>query len=294
MRRPCKELEIWLSSGAEALPEPLQAHLERCAACQRAWRTEQAYRRALDAVRHEPVPACDLPWAPIQAQLAGRAVVPSRPRRWRLAPVLAMGVFALVVLGIGLLWRTPTRMESPLAQQTPATELVLLAAKPEPNHRGLALPLPAAAPRLQKPASLPPASAPAVSRALPRAVPGTLREGVAWQPSRPSAPPQETPETAEAAVTVLGALDAPPGEMAHKAAVPEPARHELYFPASAVAPGETPIRWYGTEPSVASPVASLPLSPLRPLENTEVVYLPFRYGTRDRERTENDARMGSF
>jgi hypothetical protein len=99
MKPLCRELERHLESGAERLPDALGAHLTGCAKCQRAWRLHQAYQSALHAARREPMPACELPWLRIQAQLAARAVS-RRPFAW-LRPALAWGTAVAVVLAVG-------------------------------------------------------------------------------------------------------------------------------------------------------------------------------------------------
>jgi hypothetical protein len=147
MKPLCRELERHLESGAERLPDALGAHLTGCAKCQRAWRLHQAYQSALHAARREPMPACELPWSRIQAQLAARAVS-RRPFGW-LRPALAWGTAVAVVLAVGAalfpfgaqppsqgvsLVRTPAYVqpESGPAHNAPADTGTLVAAERTP------------------------------------------------------------------------------------------------------------------------------------------------------------------
>lgn len=122
MRRPCKALQHCLKSELEHLPDALQVHLAECVRCRRAWQLEQAYRRAVAAARHEPVPICDLPWARVQAKLAEHAVMRSAPRWGQYA---IAGSLALVALAASLVWLargSQTPVASHLLQPTPRVD----------------------------------------------------------------------------------------------------------------------------------------------------------------------------
>ncbi|GIV08605.1 MAG: hypothetical protein KatS3mg019_0696 [Fimbriimonadales bacterium] len=110
MKKHCKELERYLASGVETLPDTLRTHLAQCEPCQRAWQLEQGYQRALQAARSEPTPACDIPWSSLQAKLAERAVTRPRPMFGRFAPAFGVGAMALIALG----WLLSTHAPQPL------------------------------------------------------------------------------------------------------------------------------------------------------------------------------------
>lgn len=101
MRPLCRELERHIESRVEPLPEPLRTHLAECARCQRAWQRHQAYQRALHQAQQSPIPACELPWGRIQAQLAARAVQYRPP--WT-RPAFGWGTAVGVALLMGAAW----------------------------------------------------------------------------------------------------------------------------------------------------------------------------------------------
>lgn len=101
MRPLCRELERHIESRVEPLPEPLRAHLAECARCHRAWQLHQAYQRALQGARQTPMPACEVPWERVQAQLAARAVQ-HRPL-WA-CPAFGWGMAVGMMLLIGAAW----------------------------------------------------------------------------------------------------------------------------------------------------------------------------------------------
>lgn len=109
MKKLCKELEIYLMSGAEALPEAVRAHLAHCEPCRRAWQLEQGYRRMLQAARSEPTPVCDVPWTRIQAKLAERTVARPHLLFWRFVPAFGVGAVVLIALG----WLLSTNAPQP-------------------------------------------------------------------------------------------------------------------------------------------------------------------------------------
>ncbi len=104
-RRACNRVREQMEAWEHSPPEWAQAHLRTCGACASAWRSEQQYRRALNTVRHEPVPVSQLRWEQVQAQLTARAIR-QRTVRWRLA---LTGAFAtafafFAMLGILLIY----------------------------------------------------------------------------------------------------------------------------------------------------------------------------------------------
>lgn len=101
MRPLCRELERHIESRVESLPKTLRAHLAECARCQRAWQQHQEYQRTLQRARQTPMPACELPWGRIQAQLAARAV---RHRPLWVRPMFGWGMAIGVVMLIGAAW----------------------------------------------------------------------------------------------------------------------------------------------------------------------------------------------
>ncbi|MFN4033160.1 MAG: hypothetical protein ACK4ME_05965 [Fimbriimonadales bacterium] len=122
MRTRCREIERYLTTDAESLPEAVRAHLADCEPCRRAWALEERYRRAVQAARGEPIPVCRLPWSRVQAQLAARAVARTRPALGRFAPALSVAVVALFALGVALLSHAPQPREVAYAQ--PNTRVV--------------------------------------------------------------------------------------------------------------------------------------------------------------------------
>lgn len=150
MKKHCKELERYLASGAEALPDALQAHLTHCESCRRAWQLEQGYQRALQAARSEPTPVCDVPWTRIQAKLAERAVARPRPLLWRFAPAFGAGVIALVALS----WMLSTNAPNPqiVLSAEPATGVAQTLSQPPVVETASAAPIFSDTARLETPA----------------------------------------------------------------------------------------------------------------------------------------------
>ncbi len=122
MRTRCREIERYLTTDAESLPEAVRAHLAHCEPCRRAWALEQRYRRAVQAARGEPTPVCRLPWSRVQAQLAARAVARTRPALEWFAPALGVAAVALLALGVVLLSRAPQPQK--LAYAEPSMRVV--------------------------------------------------------------------------------------------------------------------------------------------------------------------------
>lgn len=122
MRTRCREMERYMTTDAESLPEAVRAHLAHCEPCRRAWALEQRYRRAVQAARGEPTPVCRLPWSRVQAQLAARAVARTRPASGWFAPALGVAAVALLALGVVLLSRAPQPQK--LAYAEPSTRVV--------------------------------------------------------------------------------------------------------------------------------------------------------------------------
>lgn len=126
----------------DAPPEWAQAHLQQCAECAAAWRREQAYHRAVQAVRRTPVPACPVRWEQVQAQLTARAVR-QRTIRWRftLAGACATTLASMLVIAGWLLY-APERPAPPtLATRTPADQSPRVMAS-RPAHPAGQNPLP--------------------------------------------------------------------------------------------------------------------------------------------------------
>ncbi len=131
-----------MAEWGDALPEWAQAHLQQCAECAAAWRREQAYRRAVQAVRRTPVPACPVRWEQVQAQLTARAVK-QRTIRWRftLAGACATALASVLVI-TGWLLYAPERPAPPmLATRTPADQSPRVMAS-RPAHPAERNPLP--------------------------------------------------------------------------------------------------------------------------------------------------------
>lgn len=151
MKKHCKELEIYLASGAETLLDALQAHLTHCEPCRRTWQLEQGYRRALQAARSEPTPVCDVPWTRIQAKLAERTVARPRPLLWRFAPAFGIGAAALVALS----WMLSTNAPNPqVALNTePATGVAQTLNLPPAVETASAAPIFSDTARLETPAT---------------------------------------------------------------------------------------------------------------------------------------------
>jgi hypothetical protein len=268
MKRLCRELERHLESGAEHLPDALEAHRGECAKCQRAWRLHQAYQRALHTARGEPTPACELPWSRVQAQLAARAVS-RRPFAW-LRPALAWGIAVAVVLVVGaalLPWGSqPPSQGKTLAQ----------AQRSEPRV---------------------PDTPPKADTARDAA--GTVSieaQGVALALVDPRAPvprivAQATPHMGESARLQLPASETLPTG-AHAARLRNPEVLERRPIDEAL---RAPTLGSASEPSFI--VASLPLTPFGVGDSaTGVEYLPISYGSPSsyREGSSNEAIIGSF
>jgi hypothetical protein len=268
MKRLCRELERHLESGAEHLPDALEAHRGECAKCQRAWRLHQAYQRALHTARGEPTPACELPWSRVQAQLAARAVS-RRPFAW-LRPALAWGIAVAVVLVVGaalLPWgRQPPSRGETLAQ----------AQRPEPRVPDA----PSQADTTRDAAGTVSIEAQGVALALvdPRAPDARIvaqatprrRDTARVQPPAP-----ETPKT-----------DAYAARLRNPEALARRSADEVMV---------APAFGSASEPPFA--VASLPLTPFGVNDSaTGVEYLPISYGSPSsyREGSSNEAIIGSF
>jgi hypothetical protein len=260
MKRLCRELERHLESGAEHLPDALEAHRGECAKCQRAWRLHQAYQRALHTARGEPTPACELPWSRVQAQLAARAVS-RRPQVW-VRPALAWGIAVAVALAVGaalLPWggQPPTRGET-LARTH----------RSEPR-------VPDTPPKADTKRD----SAGAVSSAA---------QGVAPVPRIVA---QATPRMGESARLQPPASETLPTG-AHAARLRNPEVLERRPIDEAL---RAPILGSASEPSFI--VASLPLTPFGVGDSAAgVEYLPISYGSPSsyREGSSNEAIIGSF
>jgi hypothetical protein len=268
MKRLCRELERHLESGAEHLPDALEAHRGECAKCQRAWRLHQAYQRALQAAQSEPTPACELPWSRVQAQLAARAVS-RRPFAW-LRPALAWGIAVAVVLVVGaalLPWGSqPPSQGKTLAQ----------AQRSEPR-------VPDTPPKAD----------------TTRDAAGTVSieaQGVAPVKIDPRAPvprivAQATPRMGESARLQPPASETPQTD-AHAARRRDPEVLERRPIDEAL---RAPILGSASEPSFI--VASLPLTPFGVGNSAAgVEYLPISYGSPSsyREGSSNEAIIGSF
>ncbi|MCS6918737.1 MAG: hypothetical protein NZM28_03110 [Fimbriimonadales bacterium] len=191
MKKHCKELEQHLKSGAESLPDALRAHMARCERCRRVWRSEQFYRRVLQAARSEPTPVCDVAWVRVQARLAERAVARPRPMLWRLAPAFGVATIAL----IALFWNLHTDAPQPSQVAQNAEPVVGSAGMPAPPP---ALEAAAAAPLFSDTARL----------ETPNAPPKLDTE---LRLARPQ--PAETPVRAQASVQVMDAPNAGVGSL---------------------------------------------------------------------------------
>jgi hypothetical protein len=246
------------------LPGALQAHIAQCAKCQRAWRLEQAYQLSLNAVRSEPVPACDLPWARIQARLAEQKAVKRAPvwRRYAYA-----GGFAVALLAASLAWlvRTP-QADAP----------ALVTTQPQVVHEDLSLKaseLPPAAFIAER--TVPPAAPTQVASATPKQRP-THRV----QRGAPATPAQKTdsrPHEAEPLAQATIAAEYRPTTLTEPPA-------EAGYPLA-----------LNAEPFT---IASLPLTQYELYDSQQVEYLPIRYGTPSsdsyNEGNQNDAIICSF
>lgn len=151
MKKHCKDLESYLMSGAEPLPDALRTHLAQCEPCRRAWQLEQGYRRALQAARGEPTPVCDIPWARVQAKLAERAVARPRPLVWRFAPAFGVVAVALVTLS----WLLSTNAPQPqiTLNTEPATSITETLNLPPSVKTASAAPILSDTARIETPAA---------------------------------------------------------------------------------------------------------------------------------------------
>lgn len=281
MRRPCREVERFIESGAERMPDALQAHLAQCARCQRAWQLETAYQRALQATREEPVPACDLPWSRVQAQLAARAVVRRAPIWQRYA---FAGGLAIAMLVVSLAWLTRMPSPTPLGDAQPEANLVASAPSQAPREEPLALLTP-------EPLEGRPPAPKRIASTQPK--PRLTRIARASQPAAPLTTAAPTPGSAQpTAEMTLHARPLPPAHaeqatrrLGGAPPIPSETMGELAF---RVAPEAEPFT-----------VASLPLSQFELYNSSQVEYLPVRYGTLSsklyhNEGNENDAIICSF
>jgi len=271
MRRLCRELERHfesVESGAGHLPGALRAHLAECAKCQRAWRLHQAYQRALHAARHEPTPACELPWSRVQAQLAARAVS-RRPLAW-LHPALGWGMAVAVVLAVGAallpFGAKPLSQGETLAQahrseprvpDTPPKADTVRDAAGAVRSEAQGVALARVDPRAP--------AARTVAQATPR-----MRDSARMQPPAP-----KTPQTDAYAARLRD-----PEVLARR-----PIDEVMGAPA------------FGSASESPFTVASLPLTPFGVNDSaTGVEYLPISYGSPSsyREGSNNEAIIGSF
>ncbi|MFN7018067.1 MAG: hypothetical protein ACK4RG_02185 [Fimbriimonadales bacterium] len=297
MRRPCQAVKRFIERGEERMPDALQAHVARCAQCQRALRLESAYQRVLRAVREAPMPACELPWARVQARLAARVVAQRTPvwQRYALAGGLAA---AFLVASLAWLTRAPV----PTLPSDTSTEASLAASVPSPAPpralpeiaapEGGAPPSPAPkpvasiqpAPRLNR---LTQARKPALP-AIPTAQPPSFVQPTA--PTQPTAQPT-TPAQSDVKLQFrTPRLNPEQGERMALGAYgisPNPSEMVEAFAFGALS---------GAEPFT---VACLPLSQYELHNgNSQVEYLPIRYGTPslslDSEGNADDAIICSF
>jgi len=271
MKRLCRELERHLESGAEHLPDALEAHRGECAKCQRAWRLHQAYQRALHTARGEPTPACELPWSRVQAQLAARAVS-RRPFAW-LRPALAWGIAVAVVLVVGaalLPWGS---------QQPSQGKTLAQAQRSEPR-------VPDTPPKAD------------TTRDAAGTV-STEAHGVALALVDPRAPDARTVAQATPRMGESARMQPPTPEIPQKGAyaarlrdTETPARRPIDRTDEVMV---APAFGSASEPSFI--VASLPLTPFGVGDSAAgVEYLPISYGSPSsyREGSSNEAIIGSF
>lgn len=264
MRRPCHELQRYIASGASELPSALETHIAPCARCQRVWRLEQAYQRSLHAARGEPVPACELSWAQIQARLAQQRAT-KRVSIGR--PYAYVGGFAVTLLAACLAWlvRAPQR-DAPALVATPSPAIRQdQPLKALESHRANFAPERAVRP------TTPNQVASAAAKQRPTRI---------TQTSAPAATSQKTgnrPDTTEPLAQVtLTAKVRPPRQT------------------------ESPSEDSASIALHAEPfaVASLPLSQYELHNSLQVEYLPIRYGTLSsdtyNEENQSDAIICSF
>ncbi len=268
MRRPCQAVKRFIERGEERMPDALQAHVARCAQCQRALRLESAYQRVLRAVREAPTPACELPWARVQARLAARVVARRTPvwQRYALAGGLAA---ALLVASLAWLTRTPV----PTLPSDASTEASLAASVPSPAP-------PRALPEIAAPeGGAPPSPAPKhVASTQP--APRLNRPAQARKPALPATPAAQSPSFAQP--TTPAQSDVKPGFRTSRLNPEQGERMALGGYGISPNPSEMVEAFAFEALSGAEPftIACLPLSQYE-LHNTnpQVEYLPIRYGT---------------
>ncbi|MCX7924320.1 MAG: hypothetical protein N2554_00750 [Fimbriimonadales bacterium] len=277
MRRPCQEVKRFIESGAERLPEALQAHLQQCVRCQRTWRLEQAYQRALHTARSESMPACDLPWSRVQAQLAAHAVARRAPAWQRYAYAGSLAV-ALLVASLAWLSRAP---------------LTPNATNSEPNA-AVSMPPPS---RVEEPRTLP--SRKEVAGRLPAPKHSPTSQPKPRVVARARISPTATPTETALSRPTTTAQPAP--EMTPHARFTSPVQHEPLAPGNGQpapsAVGDRLAFRSGLEPESFT-IASLPLSQFELYNSSQVEYLPVRYGAPSsqsyNEGNQNDAIICSF
>lgn len=298
MRYPCKVLQNYLEIGDEALPAELQTHLTECTNCQRMWRAEQAYRRALRAARDEPTPVCDLPWSQIQARLTAPALARPRLPVRRFVPAFGIGAAALVALATALLYRLPETELRTLSAQGPTVQLATCPCTTVQMPRTVAQATPRHADtiRLQTPAVATPA--------LPDRAEFSERVPAPLAVSATEAAPAT--KTAQAAVTVLdepvvrhqraGAPNAAGSERAESLALSAPSGTPPYPALEHAEPlaSRMPSPTEAPRASLPTQIASLPLNRIRLLEGDDAYYLPFNYGIFNPGGNEHDETAGSF
>lgn len=264
MRRPCRELKRFIASGASELPSALQAHIAQCARCQHLWRLEQAYQRGLHAVRSDPIPACEVPWAAIQARRAAQGAVKHAPIG---RPYAYAGGFAVVLVAAWLAWLI----------RTPQTEAPAFAI--------------AHAPAIHQDPS-PRATEPPTAYFAPE-------RGVRPAPSK--ATTATAPQPYPVRQIQRGTRDATTRKPASRAgAEMQLAQATLATRMRTPMPPESPPR--GSESSMRNSepfaVATLPLSQYELYSSSQVEYLPIRYGMpssdTDSEEIQHDAIICSF
>jgi len=264
LRHPCREVQRWIANGANDLPSALQKHLAQCARCQRAWRMEQAYQRSLHAARSEPVPACEVPWAQVQARLAEQKATKRTPIG---RPYAYAGGFAVALLAACLAWlvRTP-QQTAPALVTTPSAAV-------------------------QQDLSLKASELPKANFAPERAVRPTAPNQVASAAPEPR--PTRTTQT-RVPLTPSQKTDTRPDTTEPLAQAALTAKARLPRQAESPSEGGAPIA-RNAEPFS---VASLPLDQYELHNSLQVEYLPIRYGTPSSETynegNANDAIICSF
>jgi hypothetical protein len=264
LKHPCRTVQRWIANGANDLPSALQKHIAHCVRCQRAWRLEQVYQQGLHAARSEPIPACEVPWAAIQARRSAQGAVKHAPI-WR--PYAYAGGFAVALVAAWLAWLI----------RTPQTEAPAFAIAHAPAiHQDLSL-------RATEP---------------PTAYFAPERGG---RPAAPKAITSTAPQPYIVRKIQRGTRDATTRKPASRAgAEMQLAQATLAARMRTPMPPESPPR--GSESSMRNSepfaVASLPLSQYELHYGLQVEYLPIRYGTPSsetyNERNSNDAIICSF